>query len=410
MPKPAEVSDRRAATAAAFEQHEQEQESDTEAAPEQDAAAAPDVEADAGVAAVAGGDQDDAAPAEDDNASDDGRDEKGRFKAKKAAEDAAAAKAAAELEQPTDGEPPAQEPAQAAANEPKAPSSWKPAAREKWAKLDPDVKAEISRVDKEVRKTMQEAALVKKSIEAVDQTIAPFEHLIRTAQAARGEQYNPLQTIGTLLRTAAQLQVGSPQDQAQIVASLIKTHRIPLDVVNEALGFRVEQQDPEADAEGGEVEQPQPRPVRRQQPQQHAQAPGEFHDPRLDSLLEKARVDQEARNAAVIESFKKDPKNEFFEDVRVEMAALMEAAESRGQKMGMQEAYDRAVRADPELWKIVEQRRAIERVKKQSQSNQRAKAAAASVPSSPTGARPEGAPADRRSSLVQAWAENEGRL
>ena len=72
-----------------------------------------------------------------------------------------------------------------------------------------------------------------------------------------------------------------------------------------------------------------------------------------------------------ITAFSQDANNEFYEDVKLEMATFLEAAAQRNQNMTLQEAYDRAILLRPDLAELVAQR------KLQSEADARNAAAAA---------------------------------
>jgi hypothetical protein len=101
-------------------------------------------------------------PVEAEKAPAEGRDEKGRFSPKAKPQDIEAkpAETTTEAAKAAPPVPVEAKPVEAgAAPVPvRAPSSWKPEAREEWAKLPPKVQEEVLRVDREVRKTMQESA------------------------------------------------------------------------------------------------------------------------------------------------------------------------------------------------------------------------------------------------------------
>ena len=57
-----------------------------------------------------------------------------------------------------------------------------------------------------------------------------------------------------------------------------------------------------------------------------------------------------------VASFKADGKHEFFDDVRLTMADVMDAAAKRGIEMGLEDAYQRAIMIEPDVRKVVESR------------------------------------------------------
>jgi hypothetical protein len=119
-------------------------------------------------------------------------------------------------------------------------------------------------------------------------------------------------------------------------------------------------------------------------------------DPRVDQLfaqMEQAkhqRAQQEAQAAddAVVEFAKT---HEFTDDVREDMADIIEIAERRGQKLDLETAYKRAIGMNEEISNVVRQREAAKQATTAKAATSKARAAASSVRSS--GPPPKGGPA-----------------
>src|SRR5262249_21204226 len=56
----------------------------------------------------------------------------------------------------------------------RAPTSWKPGAREHWGKLPTEVQAEVVRRENEVGRTMQESANARNALSHVQNVLAPY--------------------------------------------------------------------------------------------------------------------------------------------------------------------------------------------------------------------------------------------
>lgn len=314
----------------------------------------------------------------------DGRDEKGRFasKAKDAAPPAVSAKAPpvvapAPAAVVTEGVKPA--PVVAPTEALKPPQSWKPAAREKWAALPPEVQQEAVRLDREIRTTMQETAAARKTAEEFQRTVAPFEAMIRA------EGSDPVKAVGNLLQTAAALRTAPPAHKAQLVAQLVKTYGIPIDALDAALS-------------GEAIPQP-------------AQQQGQFRDPRFDQFLQtleqrKAQAAQAEAQRVASEMEKFAAEAEFFDDVREDMADLIEAKARRGVELTPKQAYDLACSMHPEISGVISQRQAAASAANAQASTQRARNAASSVKSQPAGPSQAGEPDDIRGALKAALAQS----
>jgi hypothetical protein len=228
------------------------------------------------------------------------------------------------------------------------PRSLRATTREGWDKIPREMQEDISRADKEIQKVMSESAQARQIHDKFKETISPYEHLFRS------EGVEPLQGIGNLMRTTAALATGPQQTKAQIVAGIIKTYGVDIATLDALLAGQAPQ---------GGYQQPQYQPT---------PDPRQFRDPRLDALLEQqsARVQQEAA-----ESIAEVEQEEFFDDLRDNMAKLLEA----GLVKTAREAYDRAALFHPDVSRVMDQRRAAAN----QGSTQRAQAAASSVKAQP---------------------------
>lgn len=255
------------------------------------------------------------------------RDDKGRFApggkekataAKEAAPEPAAAKAEAEPQAE------AQAPTKPA---PKAPQSWRPAVREKWAGLPAEVQEEVARVETTTQRALREAATHRKTAEEFTQALQPYRDLL-------GQ--NPAQELGGMLQTVRALQ---GPGKAGVVARLIQAYRVDVNELAAALDGTA--------------------------PATSPQQPQEFRDPRLDNILSQfesqQRQQQEALNAKVaeeVQSFREKPEAEFFEDVREEMALVLQRAAKAGQRPSIEQVYEQACMLKPEVRDLCLQRKA----------------------------------------------------
>jgi hypothetical protein len=219
----------------------------------------------------------------------------------------------------------------------RAPVSWKPDIREKWAALPPEVKSEVMRREHEVSRVLQESSEARKFVDAFAQTAAPYQHYIAL------EGNDPIKAFGDYLKTASLLRGGSPAEKANAVATAIHQYGVDVAMLDQALA---------------QVLQGKPAPRLPDGPGQH-----QFRDPRLDELLGTLAQRQQQEEAALNEElatevieFAQNEANEFFEDVRPDISDLLSMAAARGQKMSLKEAYDKACLLNPEIAKIVSQR------------------------------------------------------
>lgn len=307
------------------------------------------------------------------------RDEKGRFAPKAGdpqpppAAKPPAAQAAPDPAKPA--EPPAE-----AAQVPKAPASWKPEAREEWAKVPPRVRDEVMRREKEIQLALQESSEARQTAQKYREIVTPYEQMIR---AEGGE---PTQAIQGLLQTAYMLRHAPMPVRAQGIARMVATFlgREGLELLDQHLAPLV---NPNARPPAGPAAPPQ--------------QPPQFRDPRLDELLANAAREKEARAQAELAKIQD---REFFEDVRDDMADVLEAARKRGVVMSLDEAYARAIRVNPDVARVIEQREAAGRA---GSTTDAARArAASSVRSTPATPPKGGQDEDLRSTIARIAGES----
>lgn len=308
------------------------------------------------------------------------RDEKGRFVPKVG--DAPAEKKAEPKQLELDSKAPVEakpaEPAKPVEPEkPKVrpPASWKPTARESWEKAPPEIQQEVLRREKEISAALNESAEARATYQKFRETVSPYESMIR----AQGVE--PIQAVGNLLRTAAQLATAPVPARAQIVADIIKTYGVDIPTLDSILSG-------------------QPAP---QAPQQAWQPPdpAQFRDPRLDALLAQQQTMLQQKASSQIEEVEGE---EFFEDVRDDMADILEVASRRGVALSARDAYNRAVMLHPEVSRVMEQRRAAAT---QSGATQRAMAASSSVRAQPASGVEAPKDLDLRSAIEAAFTKGQ---
>lgn len=225
----------------------------------------------------------------------------------------------------------------------KAPSSWSPKVREKWAELPEEVRAEIIRREEAsvngVRQLQSEFAPIRQFAES----ISPF-----LAEAAQQGQ-DPAAYVRSVLSAERNLRNPDQNARFEALLGIADSYGIPLrQALNQAAGREL-------------------LPTAPVQPQLPAEVMQE---------LQAARQFRESMQSQTIEqqvnSFKAD--KEFYEDVRVTMADLMDA----GIAQSLEDAYDKACRLNPEVAAVLLERERSGKNKEQ-QNQRRAAAAGASV-------------------------------
>lgn len=279
----------------------------------------------------------------------------------------------------------------------RAPASWKGDAKKLWAELPLAARQEVIRRERDTTKVMQEAAQARNQIEPIREIIKP--HMERIQQMYQG---NPISAINNLLGVERTLVSGTAQDKVTLVARMIDRFGIDIQMLDAALSN-------------------QPAPQQNQQLSQIEQLLNQRLAPIQDFLgqqqqREQAQVRQiEERAAHTVESMGMDPNYPYFEDVRQDMADIIEMGARRGVAISMEDAYTRAVRMNDTTFQATNAREtsqaATQAALQQHQIAQKAKGAAVSVSGSPMGTGANaGNPADLRGTIAAAFSDTGGRL
>lgn len=253
----------------------------------------------------------------------------------------------------------------------RAPASWRPDIREHWGSLPEPVRAEIQRRETEVARTLQETAEARKTAEAVMKTIEPYQAFIKA------ENSNPLQAIDNLMGTAARLRTGTAPELAQLVAGIVNqfgTGRFGngfIEMLDSALAGQTPRQDPQQLAIEQVLNQ-------RLAPMQN-----------MLTQFQQAQVQQQqqATQAAQSEVSTFLQRAEFGEDVREDMADIIESYSRRGQAITLQDAYKKACLMNDSVRSVLSQRVKAKGAQQTTQAAQKARSAAVQVSgSAPMGA------------------------
>lgn len=275
----------------------------------------------------------------------------------------------------------------------KPPQSWRGPAKETWGALPEAARVEVLRREKEIATQLAAVGEDRKYASAFRQTLAPYEAQIRA------EGSTPEKAVGNLLNTAMALRTAPPAHKAQLVAGIITDFGVPLEGLVAALQGRTP---------------PQSAPP----PQQlDAATIAQQVEKQLMQRLSAQRESQlVAKYSSETESFlEKQPMHgldgtDYSQEIREDMADIIERATKRGSPMTLERAYTLAARQHPEVVKVLERQERAAAAAKASASTQRARVAASSVRSSPaTTPVTKGGEMDLRSTLEAAFEANSGR-
>jgi hypothetical protein len=291
---------------------------------------------------VDGGSQDLNALAEEQ--SDRPRDEQGKFKKTEAPEITPGPKAGPKID--------------------KAPASWRPDVREHWAQLPETVRAEVARREQEVQRTLQETVELRRNAEQFARVLAPYEAYIRAENAT------PAQAIDNLMATAVKLRTSTGPELAQMMAGLVKQYGTGrfgnqfVEMLDSALA--------------GQPQASDPVQSQLQQAIQQQLAPVQQFMSQFQQMQQQQRVATAQKAESEVAQFL--DRAEFANDVREEMADILEVAQRRGVEMTLQQAYEKACLMNDRVQSVMSQRN-----KGGANAAQRARSAAVSVTSAGPG-------------------------
>jgi hypothetical protein len=222
-----------------------------------------------------------------------------------------------------DGKPVAETPPAPAPGHEKAPTSWNKGAQAKYNALDPEVKAMVHQREADFHKGIEQYKGLANIGQSFVAEFQPYEALIR----ASGQ--TPQNLVKAWMNAEYQLKVGTPEQKAALFVQYAKDYGIDLAHVTAA-------------AEKIAAGQPAVAPVDPKVAaleQQVQQLTGHFTEQqKVAAQREYSGIVAETR------AFGQKPENKHYEAVKLDMAALMES----GRAESLQDAYDKAVWANPE--------------------------------------------------------------
>lgn len=240
-----------------------------------------------------------------------------------------------------------------------APTSWSKEGKEAWKAIPDHIRKEILR--------REEASI--RGVEKLKQQYAPLEELGNglapfIKEAVQGGVH-PVSYISQVMQTERILRTADNKTKFQEILRICDQYGVPLrQIVNMSVGEQVLGAAPAPTA---------PAPV---------QLPPQVMQELEESRRFRQSITQEQANSE-ISRFAADPKNEFFEQVREEMATLIE----RGVCSTLESAYEKAVFMRDDIREEVIRRR-IEGERSKELASRRT----AAVNASPTASNKTGAP------------------
>jgi hypothetical protein len=260
----------------------------------------------------------------------------------------------------------------------KAPQSWRPEIRAHWSKLPAEVQAEVSKREVEISRALTNSSNARKLAGQFYQVMQPYAGLIQMQNST------PMATVQNMMQTAALLQMGTPQQKAKAISDVISKFGVDIETLDKILSGE------KVDDQAGLIDQ---------RIQRHMAPVNQFLE--QQTTQQRAQKQREEQTAATeMETFSNDPKNEFFEDLREDMADLMDVAEAHGRTLTLDTAYRMALESRPEIKKLTKGEAPTSIKRKQIE---KAKKAASSVSSSSSPGIKTAPASSIRGALEEAW-------
>lgn len=249
------------------------------------------------------------------------------------------------------------------------PASWKKDFHEVWTTADPKLKEYAWQREEEMKRGVEPLLSKAQFADSIQQAIEPYQNNLKSLGI------EPPQAIKALMDADNVLRHGSPQQKAQMFASLSQQYGVNL----------------------GEISNLQQQPV---DPTVSA-LQNELYSVRNEVMSWKQQQEAAQNQALLGEINTFAQKAEFFEDARPTMIQLLNS----GMAQNLDDAYNKALRLDESLSsKIQQSTQAQTEAAKRESANKAAKAAraaAVSVRSSTPGVNTATKAQDRRSLLAE---------
>jgi len=272
----------------------------------------------------------------------------------------------------------------------KPPQAWKAAQKAKWEKLDPDIRQEVIRRERETTQVLNESTQARQFAQQFHSTIQPYLARLQSAGAP------PLQAIQNLLAADHLLSTAPKAQKAQYLAKLINDYGVDILELDAALTGK-EPVDPVASRVETLLQQ-------RLAPYQ------QFMQTQQQREQLAAQQENQKIQVAVNQMGQMTDKFPHFDQVRNEMADAIEIYSKRGVYLSLEEAYNKAVAMDPDLSKQganLMQTQQLQAANKRAQRALNASASVGGAPVSSTGGKLNAS--DRRAAITAAFEAVGGR-
>lgn len=270
----------------------------------------------------------------------------------------------------------------------KPPAAWTPQMKEKWPKIPEDIRQEITRREEATAVGVQRLQQHYEPMEQIYNTVLPYEQYFEHIQE------DPREYITSMINAEQTLRLGNPAQKIEMILALADTYGVPMrTALDSAMGGKLG----DLMAEAHQFHKT-PTPV----------------PPQIMRELQEARQYKEQIEdyaaSSELQQFAAEPGHEYLEQVRDDMANLIEG----GYAATYQDAYDLALWRNPQLRPVYIQQQTQAQTAQPTpiQTRQRAAAAIVAPASAPLeyGSEQPGEDDDIHDAVRKAWnAQSTGR-
>jgi hypothetical protein len=262
------------------------------------------------------------------------------------------------------------------------PASWKKDYHDVWQKADPKMQEYAWQREEQMRAGVEPLLAKAQFADTMQEAIAPYLPTIQ------GMGLTPEKAVSALMQADYTLRTAAPQQKMQLFAQLAQSYGINLG----AMGAN-----------------PQAAPQNSVDPLVW-QLQNELNNVRGEVMGWKQQQEMQQNQQLLGEINQFSLKADHFEEARPTMIQLLQS----GMAETLEEAYDKAIRLNPDLYEQVSKAQQAEQAAKQAKEFNRAakaaRAAAVSVRSATPSANTAPKAANRRALLEEAFSETETRL
>ena len=265
----------------------------------------------------------------------------------------------------------------------KAPVDWSPAEREQWSKVPQSIQEKILARETDIAHSMQGMSDAKR----VHDKFGELSRSYAPVLAAEGVT-DPMQAVESLFKTVSELRMGAPEQKAQVIANLISAYGVDIQALDSKLVGETGAANPNAQFES--IIDQKMGPINQVMEQ-------------LNQMQANSKQQSQQQAVQSVEAFGKSA--EFLNDVRNDMADLIDLAANQGREITLQQAYDKACALHPEISNVMEQRKQADVIKGTNDVMNNKLTASSSISGRQSGSGGRKGIASMRDQLSQAWDE-----